>query len=158
MFDGSVLPDYVTFCLDCHSNAIGNIKAEDWESDPHGKKRAGYSGLGIHIVGTATLAELDGGGSSDPDGDDIDYAWGIATKPAGSAATLTGASEVDPTFVADLEGSYTVVLTVRYMEDFRLPVYHASFNPRRIDTELDEARSIGVAPNVHPKDRRDMYG
>lgn len=46
VFDGSQLPDYPTFCLDCHQNAIGAIEAKDWTGDAHGKKVAGMSGLG----------------------------------------------------------------------------------------------------------------
>jgi hypothetical protein len=48
VFDGSALPDYVTFCLECHQYNIGSISWKDWEGNPHGRKRAGYPGLGIN--------------------------------------------------------------------------------------------------------------
>ncbi len=52
-----------------------------------------------------------GGGSSDADGDPLSYSWSLAT-PAGSAATLTGATTVNPTFVPDVDGVYTASLIV----------------------------------------------
>ncbi|NIN37071.1 MAG: hypothetical protein GTO60_19050 [Gammaproteobacteria bacterium] len=48
LFDGDELPDYATFCLECHQYDIGSISNKDWEGNPHGRKRAGYSGLGIN--------------------------------------------------------------------------------------------------------------
>lgn len=55
---------------------------------------------------------LDGSGSSDPDGDSLTYQWSLASVPAGSTATLTGADTATPFFVADVAGSYTAQLTV----------------------------------------------
>jgi hypothetical protein len=34
--DGSDMPDYVTFCLDCHQYAIGSVAAVDWDNVAHG--------------------------------------------------------------------------------------------------------------------------
>ncbi|MCK6563057.1 PKD domain-containing protein, partial [bacterium] len=56
--------------------------------------------------------QLDGSGSSDPDGDPLTYAWEITSKPAGSNATLSDPSIVNPTFVADMAGEYSVSLVV----------------------------------------------
>lgn len=58
------------------------------------------------------VVELDGGGSSDPDGDALDYEWEITDAPSGSAATLINAAFVDPQFVPDVEGVYHVSLVV----------------------------------------------
>ncbi len=44
-YNSDKLPDYSTFCLDCHSSAIGSISAKNWGNDPHGKKTAGLSGM-----------------------------------------------------------------------------------------------------------------
>jgi hypothetical protein len=56
---------------------------------------------------------LNGGGSTDPNGDPLTYAWSfVLPLPAGSGATLAGATTVNPTFVADVVGSYTVQLIV----------------------------------------------
>ncbi len=55
---------------------------------------------------------LDGTRSSDPDGDTLAYRWTLLAKPAGSTAALNDASAAQPTFVADLQGSYRFQLVV----------------------------------------------
>jgi hypothetical protein len=61
---------------------------------------------------TGSVIQLDGSGSTDPDGHQLLYYWVISTKPTGSIATLSAANIVNPTFTADLAGSYTAALTV----------------------------------------------
>jgi hypothetical protein len=55
---------------------------------------------------------LTGAGSSDVNGNPLTYAWTLTTRPATSTATLTGATTVSPTFVADLAGTYVASLVV----------------------------------------------
>ncbi len=55
---------------------------------------------------------LDGSGSYDADGDGLTYAWSLASVPAGSTATLSNATTVNPAFVADLPGTYVAQLIV----------------------------------------------
>ncbi|HRD97351.1 MAG TPA: PKD domain-containing protein [Rubrivivax sp.] len=55
---------------------------------------------------------LDGSGSSDANGDALSYAWTLSAKPAGSKASLTGATTATPSFVADQVGSYVSSLIV----------------------------------------------
>ncbi len=62
-------------------------------------------------VDTGDLVQLDGSGSSDPENDPLTYAWSLVV-PAGSNASLSDASVVDPTFTPDVDGNYTVVLVV----------------------------------------------
>lgn len=62
------------------------------------------------VVGA--VAVLDGSGSTDPDGDRLDYMWAIVDRPTGSQATLDDPAAVRPTFVADLAGRYVVRLVV----------------------------------------------
>ncbi len=55
---------------------------------------------------------LDGSGSTDPDGDRLQYAWTLVTRPGGSAAALNSTTSASPRFVADVAGTYEVSLTV----------------------------------------------
>ena len=61
-------------------------------------------------VGTTVV--LDGSGSSDVDGNALTHSWTLVTKPAGSNATLSGATTVSPTFVIDKPGMYVAQLVV----------------------------------------------
>ncbi|MBZ5582804.1 MAG: tripartite tricarboxylate transporter permease, partial [Acidobacteriia bacterium] len=63
-------------------------------------------------VDPGALVQLHGDGSTDVDGDPLTYRWSLATRPAGSAATLNNPAAVNPTFTADLAGSYVAQLIV----------------------------------------------
>jgi hypothetical protein len=55
---------------------------------------------------------LNGAASSDPDGNALSYSWAFTSRPAGSAAVLSGAAAVNPSFVADRPGTYELRLVV----------------------------------------------
>ena len=55
--------------------------------------------------------QLNGSGSSDPDGDALAFVWSL-TAPAGSSASLSDPAAVNPSFVVDVFGSYVVQLIV----------------------------------------------
>lgn len=61
---------------------------------------------------TTYLVQLNGSSSTDANGDSLSYNWSITSKPAGSTASLSSASAVNPTFTADVDGSYVVQLIV----------------------------------------------
>jgi hypothetical protein len=63
-------------------------------------------------VTAGTLVTLNGSASSDANGDPLTYSWTLTSKPIGSAATLTGATTVQPSFTPDISGYYWVWLTV----------------------------------------------
>jgi len=61
---------------------------------------------------TGAVVTLDGSASADANGDSLTYAWTLATKPAGSTASLSSATSPKPTFTADVAGTYAASLTV----------------------------------------------
>ncbi len=63
-------------------------------------------------VFTQAPVNLDGSGSTDADGDTLAYSWEFDARPAGSGASLSGATTVNPTFTPDVPGSYVIRLTV----------------------------------------------
>lgn len=72
---------------------------------------AANAGSNQSVLAGATV-NLSGASSSDANGDALTYAWTLPTRPAGSTATLAGASSATPSFVADVAGTYVASLIV----------------------------------------------
>ena len=63
-------------------------------------------------VAVGSSVTLDGSTSADANGDALTYRWILSTRPAGSAAALSGATSPRPAFTADLAGNYVATLVV----------------------------------------------
>lgn len=63
-------------------------------------------------VSVGDVVTLNGGGSSDIDGDNLTFSWTIINQPIGSAAILNDATAVTPIFTADVTGEFVVELVV----------------------------------------------
>jgi hypothetical protein len=63
------------------------------------------------------LVVLNGSGSTDADGDSLTYQWTFVGVPAESLVVLEGSDTVNPSFVPDLAGTYTIGLVVNDGED-----------------------------------------
>ncbi len=78
----------------------------------HNSAPVADAGADQHFDNEGANIQLEGSQSFDPDGDPITYAWTITNKPQFSEATLFNANDAQPTFVADLLGTYIIELVV----------------------------------------------
>ena len=74
-------------------------------------KPVAEAGPNQNVLVTSTV-NLDGSASSDADGDPITYSWSITSKPSGSGAVLLNPTDANPSFTADLIGTYVIQLIV----------------------------------------------
>ncbi len=63
-------------------------------------------------VTTGVVVNLDGGGSTDADGDSLTYLWTFVSRPAGSNAGIQDPGAAQTLFVADVAGQYVLQLVV----------------------------------------------
>lgn len=63
-------------------------------------------------VSTGASVDLDGTGSSDPDGDSLSYHWTFVSIPSGSSASLTHEAIATPAFTPYVDGEYVMELVV----------------------------------------------
>ncbi len=92
-------------------------------------------------VNVGSTVQLDGSASADPDGGPLSYFWAFAYRPAGSTAVLSGDNTANPSFVADVPGTYVVELKVT---DDDTPVQHSTMATVVINTS-----GINSAPTAN---------
>ena len=90
---------------------------------------------------------LDGSASSDPDGDVLDFSWTLIA-PGNSAASLSDATAEQPSFIADVSGSYVAYLVVNdgqeHSSDVATVVSSTSSNNRPVaDAGVNQAVPLG---------------
>jgi len=82
------------------------------------------------------VVQLSSAGSSDPNGDRMNFSWALVAKPTGSTATLSAATSESPTFTADKEGFYVATLIVNdgslYSDSKAVVVTAAELNVRPV--------------------------
>lgn len=64
------------------------------------------------VIEIGSTVYLDGSESFDPEGLGLNYLWQFIERPVGSSATLDVPTAVNPSFEADVHGTYRVLLTV----------------------------------------------
>lgn len=97
--------------LACSLTACGDSTNDD--SSDTGENTAPIANAGSNqAVFNNSTVTLSGELSSDAEGDTLGYSWSLSTIPSGSIATLSNETDVAPTFVVDIIGSYVVNLTV----------------------------------------------
>lgn len=84
---------------------------------------------------TGTLVTLNGGGSTDANGDLLTFNWVFSTKPASSTALLVGSTSAAPTFTPDFDGTYVVQLTV---------------DDGQVSSQIDSVSVTSSTPNSAP--------
>jgi hypothetical protein len=74
---------------------------------------APVSNAGVALNGkTGVAVTLDGNASSDSDGDKLNFAWTLVSKPDGSNVSLAGTTGATTTFTPDVSGTYVANLVV----------------------------------------------
>lgn len=64
------------------------------------------------LVVVGSTVTLNGGGSTDANGDGLTFTWTFVSRPAGSSAVLASKFTAGPSFVADVAGQYAIGVLV----------------------------------------------
>jgi cytochrome c peroxidase len=118
----------------CNSDSSSNDTATATETITQNTQPTANAGID-QIINNEDTVNLDGGMSTDSDGDTLSYDWQISSQPAESIANLINAQSATPSLTTDSTGDYIINLTV---------------NDGSVDSITDEvtitANSINQAP------------
>jgi len=95
------------------SNFVGGYSGTSAVASPCSMSNPPIANAGPgQTVALGSTVQLNGTGSTDPEGRPITYSWSFVSKPADSNAALNSPTSATPTFVLDTYGSYTLQLIV----------------------------------------------
>ena len=104
------------------------------------------------------LVQLNGTGS-DADGDNLSYSWAFVSRPAGSAASLSGANTTSASFTPDVGGQFVLSLTVSDGKDSGSDECMVSVNsPPTADAGLDQDATVGEVVQLNGGGSSDPNG
>jgi hypothetical protein len=89
---------------------VGTIDKYTCDVLPQSCTPVANAGVGQTVV-AGSVVSLNASGSVDPNSLPLSYQWTLASKPAGSSASLSNPVNVTPVFTADLAGTYTFTVT-----------------------------------------------
>lgn len=109
-----------TFTADMQGDYVVQLSVNDgWASSPVDSVTVSFNNVqpvasagGNQSVPVWSIVSLDGGASSDANGDSLSYSWSFVSKPLASMSTLSDLTIATPSFTADKAGDYIVSLVV----------------------------------------------
>ena len=104
---------YALFALLVLFSACG--EDEEPQPEPVGSPPTADAGIDLEATVNSSVT-LDGSSSSDPEGA-LTHSWALTTRPDGSNALVSSATQATATFTPDLEGTYVATLTVTDSDD-----------------------------------------
>lgn len=142
-----------------------SVTATEKQISPNTLPAASAGSNQVVPVGATVL--LTGAGSSDVEHDPLTYQWTMVSYPSGSSATLTDSMIVNPRFVADRAGTYSVVLRVSDGTGGSLPSSvlitavepaTSTNTPPTANAGIDQSVLVRTTTNLDGTQSRDVNG
>lgn len=109
---------------------------EDEEEVIPGEEPTVNAGTDVNaVVGSSVQLS---GTANDPDGDQLSISWTVSAAPAGSSASVNNANSLNATFTPDVEGNYTLTLTVS----------DGNYDPVTDELTITATEAVGEPPVV----------